>query len=368
MRAAEGGTSPPTQLANTAPERRINPVVVVDEARRALMSTVDPAEIIRIEAKLDVVERLMRDTGLYPLEDIRPVNEERMRARWCLGLALESVAKGKPGPKPQGVTSAGLLQFLKELKLDHQTALEARRIAALPDNVLTKAFESWRSRDDLLHYTDLIQIARPYWGLEKRRAKHKSIAEQASAAKVAAPERFGPYAVVYADPPWKFETYSDLATRLADEHYPTLTDQEIIDFRIHDRCIPDISGENCALFLWCTSSNLVRALDVMRGWGFTYKSQAMWDKMRTGTGLIFLNQHEVLLYGSRGSPPKPLHLPPSVFRYPRGAHSAKPPEIRTEIERMYPAYDRDSRIELFCRGQFDGWTCVGNEAGISMSG
>jgi N6-adenosine-specific RNA methylase IME4 len=154
-----------------------------------------------------------------------------------------------------------------------------------------------------------------------------------------------------------------LATRLPDEHYPVLTDQEIIDFRIHDRTIPEISAKDCALFLWCTSSNLARALDVMqRGWGFTYKSQAVWDKMQTGTGLIFLNQHEVLLYGTRGNPPKPLYMPPSVFRAKRGRHSAKPPEVRATLERMYPSFNADTRIEMFCRGRFDGWTCEGHEA------
>jgi hypothetical protein len=187
-----------TQLAPAAPERWINPVAVAEEARGALMKAVEPAEIIQIEAKLDAVECLMRDAGLYPLGEIRPITEARMRARWCLGLALESVAKEKPGPKPQGVTSAGLMHFLRELELDHQTALEARRIAALPDGVLVKAFEEWRSRPDLLHYTDLIQIARPFWNVEKRREMHKRIAEQESAAKSDAPDKSGPFALIYA--------------------------------------------------------------------------------------------------------------------------------------------------------------------------
>ncbi|MFY9954148.1 hypothetical protein [Bradyrhizobium sp.] len=95
--------------------RTINPVALAEEARFALSTTTNPAEIMQIEAKLDAVERLMRETGLYPLAEIRLVNEERMRARWCLGAALESVVKDKPGPKPQGVTSAGLMQFLKQI-------------------------------------------------------------------------------------------------------------------------------------------------------------------------------------------------------------------------------------------------------------
>jgi hypothetical protein len=173
-----------TQLATVAPEeRKINSVAVAEEARQALSTTTNPAEIMQIEARLDFVERLMRETGLYPLDEIRPINEMRMRARWRLGAALESVVKDKPGPKPQGVTSAGLMQFLKQIELDHQTAMEARRIAALPDKNFREAIEQWRARDDLLHYSDLLQISKPFWTREKRRETHQRIADEATAAK-----------------------------------------------------------------------------------------------------------------------------------------------------------------------------------------
>jgi hypothetical protein len=201
-----------TQLVTSAPERRIN--AVAEKAHRALSITANPAEIMQIEAQLDLVERLMRETGFYPLDEIRPVNEARMRARWRLGAALESVVKDKPGPKPQGVTSAGLMQFLKQIELDHQTALEARRIAALPDKNFQEAIEQWRARDDLLHYDDLLHISKPFWTREKRQETHRRIAEEATAPKIEAPEKFGPFALLYIDPPWTFETYSDLATRL----------------------------------------------------------------------------------------------------------------------------------------------------------
>lgn len=176
---------------------------------------------------------------------------------------------------------------MKKLELDRQTASEAQRIGALPEKIFQEAIEQWRAGDDLLHYADLLQISKPFATREKRRETHQRIAEEATAAKVEAPEKFGPFALIYIDPPWTFETYSDLATRLLDEHYPVLTDQEIIDFRIHGRTIPEISAKDCALFMWCTSSNIKRALAVMERWGFEYKTQAVWDKERTATGLIF---------------------------------------------------------------------------------
>jgi N6-adenosine-specific RNA methylase IME4 len=180
--------------------------------------------------------------------------------------------------------------------------------------------------------------------------RHNTIAAKAS--NVAVLERLGPFPLIYADPPWEFETYSEKGLdRTADMHYPTLSDAEIINFKIDGKVVPEIAHSDAVLFLWCTSSNFERALAIVKGWGFRYKTNAIWDKQRTGTGLVFMNMHEHLLYGTRGDMPAPQYLPPSIFRYPRGEHSAKPPEIRAEIEKMYPAFDERTRLELFARSQ-----------------
>jgi N6-adenosine-specific RNA methylase IME4 len=84
-------------------------------------------------------------------------------------------------------------------------------------------------------------------------------------------------------------------------------------------------------------------------------------------GLVFRNMHEVLLYGTRGAMPGPQYQPPSAFLYPRGKHSAKPPEIRKEIEKMYPDFDAKTRCELFCRETVNGWTTFGFEAGLDQA-
>src|SRR5262249_42231424 len=146
-------------------------------------------------------------------------------------------------------------------------------------------------------------------------------------------DAIGPFPLIYADPPWKFEIYSEMgAERTPDQHYPTLTDDEISEFRIGGRTIPELAHRDAALLLWCTSSNMLRAAEVMARWGFTFKTSAVWAKDKAGLGLVFRVKHEVLLYGIRGNMPGPQYQPQSVFYYPRGRHSAKPPEIRAEIE------------------------------------
>ena len=157
-------------------------------------------------------------------------------------------------------------------------------------------------------------IAKPYWHQELRRATHQRIKDQAKAAAVEAPERLGPFPLIYLDPPWVFETHTpDMTHRMPDDHYPTLTDDEIVAVRFFGCSISELAAETGVMLMWCTSSNMLRACAVMERLGFTYKTHAVWDKRKIGTGKIFRNQHEMLLYGSRGVPPMPVELHSSVF-------------------------------------------------------
>src|SRR5258708_2619956 len=104
--------------------------------------------------------------------------------------------------------------------------------------------------------------------------RHNTIAAEASNAVVL--EHPGPFPLIYADPPWKFEVYSEKGLdRTAAQHYPTLTDQEIINFKIDGKTVPEIAYRDAALFLWCTSSNLLRALAIVTGCGVTSKTTAL---------------------------------------------------------------------------------------------
>jgi N6-adenosine-specific RNA methylase IME4 len=198
-----------------------------------------------------------------------------------------------------------------------------------------------------------------------RKTKHKKIAAKATLQL----SHYGPFPLIYADPPWKWGHFGELDNeneagkgRTPDQHYPTLTYDEIKDFRVSGKLISEIAHRDAALFLWCTSANIEVALEVIKAWGFTYKAHAVWVKDKSGLGLVFRNKHEPLLYATRGNMPGPQYQPPSVFAYPRGRHSAKPPEIRAEIEKMYPDFSASTRLELFARETVEGWTCHGFES------
>jgi N6-adenosine-specific RNA methylase IME4 len=115
------------------------------------------------------------------------------------------------------------------------------------------------------------------------------------------------------------------------------------------------------LFLWATAPKLIEALEVMRAWGFSYRTNAVWDKEKIGMGYWFRGQHELLLVGVKGNYPPPITEArfSSVIRTERTDHSSKPDCVYEMIEAICP----NSRyIELFSRKKRQGWESWGNQS------
>lgn len=190
----------------------------------------------------------------------------------------------------------------------------------------------------------------------------KEIRQQEKAAQVAqiaeqktVPLRsVGPFSVLYADPPWRYDFAEDKGRQI-ENHYPTMPIEDIKALNVP-------AADNAVLFLWTTSPKLVDGLEVLRAWGFTYVTSMVWVKDRIGMGYYARQQHELLLIGKRGAlpVPDPEDRPSSVIHGIRGQHSAKPDEAYELIERMYPLRDK---CELFQRRPRAGWAGWGNQAG-----
>ena len=164
------------------------------------------------------------------------------------------------------------------------------------------------------------------------------------------------YPIVYVDPPWRYE-YSPTDNREIENHYPTMTLEEICLLPVAEIATPD-----SVLFLWTTSPKLAESMQVIEAWGYAYKTCMVWDKERMGMGYYARQQHELLLIATRGAVPvpDPSNRPPSVIRVRRdNEHSTKPAEFYEVIERMYPDLPK---IELFARGRRVGWSAWGNQA------
>jgi N6-adenosine-specific RNA methylase IME4 len=160
------------------------------------------------------------------------------------------------------------------------------------------------------------------------------------------------FATVYADPPWP---YSNTAARgAAENHYPTMTLDAILN-----EPVSSLVADAAHLHLWTTNAFLREAFDVIRAWGFRYKSCLVWVKPQLGMGNYWRVSHEFLLLGVRGSLPFREHTIRSWQLAPRTIHSCKPFAFRALIERVSPG----PYLELYGREEQpqSEWTVYGNQ-------
>jgi len=170
------------------------------------------------------------------------------------------------------------------------------------------------------------------------------------------------FSVIYADPPWDYagrtqHTDGEFKEGMsAKDHYPTMSLDKLKALKVADICEKD-----SVLFLWTSSPHLPQALEVMKSWGFEYKTVAfVWDKHKTNPGYYTLSQCELCLVGKRGKFPQPRgsRSERQFLSEMRRAHSQKPDEIRNRITRMFPT---QKKVELFARTVPDGWSVWGNQ-------
>jgi N6-adenosine-specific RNA methylase IME4/ParB-like chromosome segregation protein Spo0J len=163
------------------------------------------------------------------------------------------------------------------------------------------------------------------------------------------------YRVIYADPPWSYGNTMPEGSTEPRDYYPVMSLAEI--------CALPISGiteDNAVLFLWATSPILEEAFEVVKAWGFKYKSSFVWDKIKHNMGHYNSVRHEFLLICVKGScQPEVRKLFDSVVSEERTEHSKKPETFRAIIDTLYPS---GKRVELFARTKVEGWDVYGNEA------
>ena len=176
------------------------------------------------------------------------------------------------------------------------------------------------------------------------------------------------FATIYADPPWRFQNRTG---KVAPEHkrlnrYGTMDLEEIKSMPVEQ-----IAAEKSHLYLWVPNALLPEGLEVMKSWGFEYKGNIVWEKVRKdgqpdgrGVGFYFRNVTEILLFGIKGTNNRtldPARSQVNLIRTQKREHSRKPDEIIPIIERCSPG----PFIELFARGDRDGWAMWGNQADAS---
>ena len=217
--------------------------------------------------------------------------------------------------------------------------------------------ESQEQQDELLDWAeDNGEDGKP----ATRTKLRERVREIRKAARIAATPELpaGVYRVIYADPPWEYgdKRTNDAQSGSAESQYPTMPIDEICGLPVRDMAAPD-----SVLFLWATAPLLTEAVQVIQAWGFTYKAQFVWDKLKGFNGHYNDVRHELLLVATRGSfVPAVETLDPSVIAEKRTKHSRKPDRFYELIERLYPTGD-GTHLELFARRTRNGWESWGNQ-------
>lgn len=173
------------------------------------------------------------------------------------------------------------------------------------------------------------------------------------------------FAAILADPPWQFQNRTG---KVAPEHrrlnrYGTMS----LD-AIKALPIADAAAQTAHLYLWVPNALLPEGLAVMMAWGFQYKSNIVWHKVRKdggpdgrGVGFYFRNTTELVLFGVRGKGARTLapgRRQVNILKTQKREHSRKPDEFYDIVEACSPG----DYLELFARGSRPGWTTWGHQA------
>lgn len=170
------------------------------------------------------------------------------------------------------------------------------------------------------------------------------------------------YNIIYADPPWHYTTWRD-GSGTAEKHYKTMKKEEIINMK---DTIKKISEKDCILFLWVTFPCLIEGLEVMKEWGFKYKTCGFnWVKRNKksdtwffGLGHWTMANSELCLLGKKGKIKRKSNKVSQVIDTHIEEHSKKPAVARDKIVELVGDLPR---IELFARQEVNGWDSWGNE-------
>src|SRR3569623_495603 len=173
------------------------------------------------------------------------------------------------------------------------------------------------------------------------------------------------FSTILADPPWQFENRTG---KVAPEHkrlnrYQTMTLDEIKTLPV-----AEAAAETAHLYLWVPNALLPEGLAVLQAWGFQYKSNLVWHKIRKdggpegrGVGFYFRNVTEMILFGVRGKNIRTLapgRRQVNLIATRKQEHSRKPDEQYAIIE----SCSEGTYLELFARGRREGWTSWGAQA------
>ena len=224
-------------------------------------------KLIAVRAEMRAIDKLgiatvVKDQKRGEAEDLA---EALLDAEVRIGELLLEIPKNKSfrGNQYRQNTTGGILPKSDEIKNQGFTNTQSHRYQQLAQNqdLVEIAKATARKNEDLVTRSEVLRLASAR-KITERNEKFK---------KVPLPE--GEYDVIYCDPPWKYDFAPTTLINIEKSHYPTMTLEDLIKYKIPDH-------KNSVLFMWATNPKLKDALHLMEAWGYTYKTNACWDKIK----------------------------------------------------------------------------------------
>ena len=304
-----------------------------NKAKQELAIATSIDEVKEIRDKAEALRHYAKQAG----ESLTMQNqcaEIKIRAERRAGeLIPEKVRRPEEGRPKEGLHDEGLL--LKDLDINETQSTRWQAIASIPEEQFESFIGEIKDANRELTSSSMHRYARSLHKVEAPPLPDKK------------------YNVIYADPPWSYTNLMPPGTTDPSDYYPLMTLEEICNLKVKE-----IVTENAVLFLWVTAPILAESFEVIQAWGFKYKAQFIWDKIKHNVGHYNSVRHELLQICIRGSCPiQEKKLFDSVQTIERsGKHSQKPEQFRKIIETLYP---EGKKIELFARAASDGWDIYG---------
>jgi N6-adenosine-specific RNA methylase IME4 len=318
-----------------------------DAACRALAEAVSADEIMTIRLEAKALEALARVAKNFELEIA--ARKLRVRAEVRLGeMLIEGEEKGVVagrGRQPKGSDAEPLPITLKDIGIDKKLSARARKLGGIGQRDVEAMLARFEQESLERGHIALDVLAAQERG--RFQQKRRDLEQELSDAS-ALLEGGRQFPNIYADPATKF--LSGFGNRSIENHYVTMTTEQLCALPVKDRALTP-----ARLFIWSTVPQLANTFRIAKAWGFPdYSSHMVWDKTSPdhpehgGTGHVFINQHELLLYFKRGNPAGPTRgtQPLSIYREPKREHSRKPDYFRHMINQFTGGQDV---LELFAR-------------------
>lgn len=327
------------------------------EVNGALAKRVTVEQLPHVKAALKIADAAIEELKAQKdYASMREVAVQRVMLVWRAGQTVKNV-QAPPGAVGRGqkVSERGYLSP-SDMGVSEQDAWRWKMVAQIPETVLLEHLSGAKEPPRLNPYISM------GCGYSERTTPKQDVPE-------------GKFSVIYADPPW---SYTDKSTSGghwagAENHYGTLSIDDICAFQIQNRPVVDWAADDALLFLWVTFPLLYEALPVFEAWGFQYKTCAFtWVKTDAnggtymGLGNYTRGNAELCLLGRRGKGIRRQSAAiKQVIMAPRLDHSRKPAAAREGIDALVGDV---AKLELFGREQMPGWTVVGNQVQRSLLG